>query len=189
MARVKVQGLVSRVDLNGKEGVAEKLDRSGRYVVVLDGENNERVLVKYTNLVAMHHEESTYSDMLTVNGLDYCSKHRLEICGACGCSYRMPNRAFALGGDFDTAQLIEDEEAAQNWPPLRAPTAGSPACDREPVRVKLNRKELIPNGIDPSTLSAWTLASHGPVSRMMGVVTGSKEKMALRKAAAYCKDM
>ena len=87
---MKVQGLVSRVDLNGKEGVAEKLDRSGRYVVVLDGENNERVLVKYTNLVAMHHEESTYSDMLTVNGLDYCSKHRLRSVVRVGAAIACP---------------------------------------------------------------------------------------------------
>jgi hypothetical protein len=174
---VIITGLASRADLNGKDGVAEVLTRSGRFVVRVSGEE-ERFKLKPSNLIVKDHIEETSGDIIIVNGFSYCAAHRLECCGACTYNFRIQNRLVALNdksGDlgekeertlFAVAEALDKEEANQNLPPLRAPLAGKPIADREPPKTRLNTKELISKGLDPAAeLQEWSISRDGKVSK------------------------
>ena len=159
-ASVTITGLTSRADLNGQSGVAESLARSGRYIVVVEGAGSFKL--KPTNLIIKNHKESVHGDMLVVNGMSYCSAHRLEICGSCCYQFRLQNRLAALGGSlateeeaFEVAKALDKEEAEQNLPPVKAPRVGEPVSNREPPKARLSKKELVPTGLDPSALPLW----------------------------------
>lgn len=101
-SRVKISGVVSRPDLDDTEGLAlyfvPPASRSaiGRYLVKVDG-SNEEIAIQAENLAACTHVEEVTGDMVTVNGLCYCRAHRLEICGACTYDFRVMNRMRQLG--------------------------------------------------------------------------------------------
>lgn len=182
--RVKVSGLQSRPELNGKQGVAQyyapTTGKHGRYLVTIDG-TDENLGIKLENLKPLVHEEERSGDKdglgetITVNGLTYCAEHRMEICGACSFNFRILNRMAQLqpGDDLhDRAYKVDEEEAARNEPPLRAPTrhAESPSAP-----VVLNSKAKPPRGIDPSALPAWPRTVQRSAQRPMGAARGPLE--------------
>ena len=82
---VRIVDLQGRSDLNGAEGLAERMDAAtGRYVVHV---GRERVKLKASNLVVKDHREAQgpppAEEVLICNGLHFCFAHRLECCGAC----------------------------------------------------------------------------------------------------------
>mmetsp|Transcript_85462 Transcript_85462/g.171112 ORF Transcript_85462/g.171112 Transcript_85462/m.171112 type:complete len:538 (-) Transcript_85462:796-2409(-) len=181
--QVFITGLVGRTDLNEKEAIALRLERSGRYIVKV---GNETVKLKLSSLIVKHHQENIGPpDMLTVNGLNFCSAHRLECCGACAYNFRIQNRLAALGSGeeeqvFSIAQEIDEEEEEQNLPPLRAPRSGEPAVEREPIKVPLNKKELVKRGLDPSLLPLWSASTDGEVQRSFQDAFSMQEMIMLK---------
>lgn len=167
---VVITGLVARSDLNGKEGVAERLLISGRYVVHV---GEERVKIKFSNLFVKDHTESLEGDSLLVNGLSYCAPHRLECCGACRLHFRLANRVAAMSPPnttekefeviFALAETMDKDEEAQNLPPFRAPIAGKHG-EQEPLNRRLNKNELISDGLNPETLTPWLVSVDGKFS-------------------------
>lgn len=161
---VLVSGLQSRPDLNGRKGVAKYYvpasGKEGRYLVQING-TDENLGIKFGNLTICDHDESVDDDMLTVNGLNYCAKHRAEICGECGYDFRLQNRAAMLepGEEvFDRAVKVDEEEAARNEPPLRAPLKGKPgqsAPHSSATTPVLNKNASVKKGLDPSKLDPW----------------------------------
>ena len=156
-ARCVVGGLRKAPELNGKEGVALKLDSATgeRYVVEIAG---RRVKLKPENLTPVdHNEEADDGGMIIVNDLCYCSEHRMEVCGSCGFDFRMMNRMSQLGPDepMETAERLAQREIDANAPPRRAPRAGQPlAQEVEPLRF--TRDALPSKGLDPEQLRPWT---------------------------------
>ena len=194
--RVKVSGLQSRPELNGKQGVAQfyapTAGKQGRYLVTIDG-TNEKLGIKLENLKPLVHNEERSGDKdglgetITVNGLMYCAEHRMEICGACCFNFRIGNRMSQLqpGDDLqDRAFKVDEEEAARDEPPLRAPTR---SAEPSSAPVVLNSKAKPARGIDPSALPAWPRTvqrssptgsgARGPLEAAFMNVFSVKEKM------------
>ncbi len=152
---VRLRGLVTRPELNGRVGVAERFDmKAARYAVKMQVATPEaQLLVKGENLEAVDVVEEVSNEMLVVNGLCYCAKHRLEACGTCARDWVVTNRMAQLGGDessWDLAARLEAGERARNEPPHRAPrSAPQPATPQVPKRSQLRA------GLDPSRLPAW----------------------------------
>ena len=183
---VTVVHLVGRSDLNGKDGVAERMCAStGRYVCDIEG---EQVKIRATNLVVKDHREEVdpiMGEMLTCNGLRFCAAHRLECCGVCQAVYRPENRLRQLGAfalpegperrkAVKLAQALDRKEERENLPPLRAPRAGETVAgtsseEREEAYAAStstlgSKKELVARGLDPSTLPPWG-AADGSIAR------------------------
>jgi hypothetical protein len=152
---VRLRGLVTRPELNGRVGVAERFDiRAARYAVKMQVATPEaQLLVKGENLEVVDMVEEVSNEMLTVNGLCYCAKHRLEACGSCARDWVVMNRMAQLGGDDSSCELavrLEARERARNEPPHRAPrSAPQAATPQVPERSQLRA------GLDPSRLAAW----------------------------------
>ena len=161
--RVKIAGVKKRPELNGREGVAlyyvpaDNAQSQNRYVVKVDG-SDDKLRIKLDNLRPCEREEELHEDTVCVNGLVYCEPHRMEICGACSFDFRVMNRMAMLepGDDvYNRATRLDEDEAARNEPPLRAPPKGSAAPTPHPSAAAVNSKALPARGLDPSTLDAW----------------------------------
>lgn len=186
--RVKIDGLKSRTDLNGREGVAlyyvppsSKAATQGRYLVEVDGSDGERLGIKLENLAVRDHSEDhgkKSDDIITVNGLTYCKPHRMEICGECGMDFRLMNRMRQLepGEDvYDRAVKVDEEEGKRGERPQQAMSKVRPVASvQEPT---LNSKAAPPRGLDPSTLPAWP--------RDLSPVSGSKGHLELAFQQAF----
>jgi hypothetical protein len=183
---VVLTGLKSRQDLNGKDGVAECLTHSGRYIVKIEAEDGkaEKFHLKPSNLIAKNHCEISEpgSKEVTVNGLKFCLAHRFEICGAYATNFRLMNRLQAIGCKGDdglkaVAEAMDKKESAENLPPLCAARAGEAVADRKPVPVKLNRKDLVGKGI---ALQPWNTATDGNLAPTFQAALSMHEHTVLR---------
>ena len=157
---VIAHGLASREDLNGLAGTVKKVDVARCTVCFSTG---EIVAVKPINLFV----EEVYEDMLTINGLNFCTAHHYEICGVCGFNFRMGNRLRELAWDptsatsaevYAKAEAIDAAEARENAPPRRAPGSSLQAPDSS-----LRRSQLVPANLDPSPLCAWDHDGDWPI--------------------------
>lgn len=100
---------------------------------------------------------------LNVNGLVYCQKHELEVCGKCGVDYRSSNFLQEYHGE-DSLDIIEDwlvDIAKTGAPPRQAPKKrgkvnrpGNPAAFRPVISDHLLLIDQDSN-FDPSACDPW----------------------------------
>ena len=154
----RVVGLSKAPELNGHKGTALRLDaKSGRYVVKLDGGAKPRG-IKGCNLIPETYVEDAGKDTVVVHGCVYCGPHRLEICGACGMSFRLQNRWAQVGmsaaDGYDKAEELDQKEANEGKPPRSAPGRGQPV-EPVPTPVRYSSAALAAKHLNPSALPPW----------------------------------
>lgn len=125
--RVRVRN-TSRPELNGQLGLALSWDAtSTRYAVRLD--SCARVALLPDRLEPLPDLEEVLNGTLSVNGLTYCERHRVETCGECMLDFAIPNRLAERGHDalnplaphiYAQAEHLVAQERGAGRPPRRA---------------------------------------------------------------------
>lgn len=130
--RVRVKNVVARPELNGQLGVALSWDQATmRYAVRLD--SCVRIKLLADRIEPMPNYEEVCDGVLSVNGLTFCEKHRIETCEVCQFDFAIPNRLAERGYDalnplaqrvYLQAETAVAQERGAGKPPRRAPERG-----------------------------------------------------------------
>jgi MYND finger len=159
-----------RGDLLNQEGKVVGLIPVARVPLQYNIRVNDEIVVVDANSVELidYDEKISPPEMLTLNTMTYCSKHRLEICGSCGYHFRTTNLCSELVSDtrnfhdsFPTAQRLEEELKAMGAPIRKAPSKAASSANAirtSTIPFHAAAKDAIvylPRNCNPDELPVW----------------------------------